>query len=208
MPLKRPRNYKQPSIVSGLSIDDILNMDINEINKLSEKEMKLVLGRLVSAVNKRVRRFQAKGISTPATVSLMRSGGALSVKGKNVNQMRKEFARARNFLNMETSTQKGYTKTMKKITETLKDRGITISPKDLDRVFAVWNRLVEIDPSIKLHDFKYSLWQDIAMLSDSMDIDDKIQAMQERYTELYEQQQETEYGKEVTLYGVSGFFEI
>ena len=207
MPRQKPKKYKQPSLVSGLSIDDILNMDIVDFNRLSEKDLKLVVGRMVSAVNKRLRRFEKKGISTPATRALMKSGGVLSVKGKNANQLRKEYARARNFLNMETSTQKGYKKVQEKITDTLKQRGVDIEPDELDELFEVWNDLIEIDPSVSLSKDKYTLMQDIANMPDNIDISQKLEKAKERYTEIYEQQQE-EFGKEVTLYGVSGFFEI
>lgn len=210
MPRQKPKKYKQPSLVSGLSIDDILNMDIVDFNRLSEKDLKLVVGRLVSAGNKRLRRMKAKGLISPAMVSLDKTPGGMgfSVKGKKINELRKEYARARNFLTKETSTVKGYTKVLLKTVDTLRERGINITPDDLERVFKVWNRLVEIDPTIKLHDFKYDLWEDIARLAPDLDIDTKVQKMQERYTELYEQQKEQEFGKEVTLYGVSGFFEI
>lgn len=207
MPRQKPKKYKQPSLVSGLSIDDILNMDIVDFNRLSEKDLKLVVGRMVSAVNKRLRRFAKKGISTPATRALMKSGGVLSVKGKNANQLRKEYARARNFLNMETSTQKGYKKVQEKISDTLQQRGINVEPDELDELFEVWNDLIEIDPSISLNKDKYQLMQDIANMPDDINVSKKIQKAKERYTEIYEQQQE-EFGKEVTLYGVSGFFEI
>ena len=207
MPRQKPKKYKQPSLVSGLSIDDILNMDIVDFNRLSEKDLKLVVGRMVSAVNKRLRRFAKKGISTPATRALMKSGGVLSVKGKNANQLRKEYARARNFLNMETSTQKGYKKVQEKISDTLQQRGINVEPDELDELFEVWNDLIEIDPSVSLNKDKYQLMQDIANMPDDINVSEKIQKAKERYTEIYEQQQE-EFGKEVTLYGVSGFFEI
>ena len=207
MPRQKPKKYKQPSLVSGLSIDDILNMDIVDFNRLSEKDLKLVVGRMVSAVNKRLRRFAKKGISTPATRALMKSGGVLSVKGKNANQLRKEYARARNFLNMETSTQKGYKKVQEKITDTLKQRGVDIESDKLDELFEVWNDLLEIDPSVSLSKDKYTLMQDIANMPDNIDVSQKLEKAKERYTEIYEQQQE-EFGKEATLYGVSGFFEI
>ena len=210
MPRQKPKKYKQPSLVSGLSIEDILNMDVVDFNKLQEKDLKLVVGRLVSAANKRLRRMKNKGLTSPAMVSLARSDGGLlfSVKGKNTNQLRKEYARARNFLSKETSTIKGYSKVLKKTVKTLRDRGIELSPDELENVFKVWNKLVEIDPTIKLHDYKYDLWEDIAKMFGSKPIEDIIIDIQQRYTELYEQQQEQQYGKEVTLYGVSGFFEL
>ena len=200
--------YKQPSIVSGMSVNDILNMSEKRFNKLTEKELKLVVGRLVSAVNKRVRRFEKAGISTPATRSLEKSGGKLSVKGKSLNELRSEYARARNFMNMETSTRKGYEKVQKKISDTLRDRGYDITPNELDDMFEVFNSLLESDPSISLSKDKYQLMQDIANMPDKLDLSEKVQKAKERYTELYEKEQQELNGQEVDLYGVSGFFEV
>ena len=200
--------YKQPSIVSGMSVNDILNMSEKRFNKLTEKELKLVVGRLVSAVNKRVRRFEKAGITTPATRSLEKSGGKLSVKGKSLNELRSEYARARNFMNMETSTRKGYEKVQKKISDTLRDRGYDITPNELDDMFEVFNSLLESDPSISLSKDKYQLMQDIANMPDKLDLSEKVQKAKERYTELYEKEQQELNGQEVDLYGVSGFFEV
>lgn len=204
----KPATYKQPSIVSGMSVSDILNMSEKRFNKLTERELKLVVGRLVSAVNKRVRRFEKAGITTPATRALEKSGGKLSVKGKSLNELRSEYARARNFLNMETSTRKGYEQVQKRISETLKERGYDISPNELDDMFEVYNDLLEIDPSLSLSKDRYLLMQEIANMPDDLDVSEKVLKAKERYTELYEQEQMELNGKEVDLYGVSGFFEI
>lgn len=204
----KPATYKQPSIVSGMSVSDILNMSESRFNKLTERELKLVVGRLVSAVNKRVRRFEKAGITTPATRALEKSGGKLSVKGKSLNELRSEYARARNFLNMETSTRKGYEQVQKKISETLRERGYDISPNELDDMFEVYNDLLEIDPSLSMSKDRYLLMQEIANMPDDLDVSEKVLKAKERYTELYEQEQMELNGKEVDLYGVSGFFEI
>lgn len=204
----KPATYKQPSIVSGMSVSDILNMSEKRFNKLTERELKLVVGRLVSAVNKRVRRFEKAGITTPATRALEKSGGKLSVKGKSLNELRSEYARARNFLNMETSTRKGYEQVQKRISETLKERGYDITPNELDDMFEVYNDLLEIDPSLSLSKDRYLLMQEIANMPDDLDVSEKVLKAKERYTELYEQEQMELNGKEVDLYGVSGFFEI
>ena len=201
MPKKK---YKQPSIVSGLSVKDIINMDIGQFNALSLSNLRKVVGRLVSAVNKRLRRFNKAGISTPATRALEKSGGVLSTKDKDMQQLRNEFARARNFLNMETSTQAGFKNVQKRTVETLKERGVDIKKSELDELFEVWNDLTELDPTVEDSKYKYQLMQDIANMPDDMDVDDKILKAKELRTELYEKEQ----GREVELYGVSGFFEV
>ena len=57
------RTYKQPSIVSGMTIQDILNMDNKTFNSLNTSDMRKVVGRLVSAGNKRLRSFERAGES-------------------------------------------------------------------------------------------------------------------------------------------------
>lgn len=207
MPKRKPKTYKQPSIVSGKSISDILNMDIRDFNKLGLSDLRKVVGRLVSAVNKRVRRFMKSGISTPATRSLEKSGGMLSTKDKDLNQLRTEFARGRNFLEMETSSRKGYEEVQKKTIQTLQERGIDLTTDELDDVLEVYGRLKDIDPSVSVTMDSSQMIGEIAKLDNTQDVQTRIMQAKERYNELYEENQQ-QYGKEVTLYGVSGFFEL
>lgn len=123
------RAYKQKSIVSGLSIDDILNMDIDEFNKLNLSDLRKITGRLVSAANKRLRRFAASGIFTPATRAVERSGGSFSTKNKPLNALRSEFARAKTFLSAKTSTRQRYEKTANTFLEKMNVYGIDINKK-------------------------------------------------------------------------------
>lgn len=102
------RTYKQPSLVSGMSVADIMNMDNRTFNKLSASDLRKVVGRLVSAGNKRIRNLQKGGYTTPALRGLEKTGGVLSTKGKDLNALRSEYARARNFLASKTSTKAGY----------------------------------------------------------------------------------------------------
>lgn len=121
-----PKTYKQKSIVSGMSINDIMNMGIKQFNKLTEPELRKVVGRLVSASNKRIRRMESSGIETPALRKVNKSGGVFSVKDKNLNQLRSEFSRAKSFLQSPTSSIKGYKEVQKKTVEGLKKQGIDV----------------------------------------------------------------------------------
>ena len=127
-----PKTYKQKSIVSGLSINDIMNMDIRKFNKLTEPELRKVVGRLVSASNKRIRRMESAGIETPALRKVNKSGGVFSVRDKNLNQLRSEFVRAKSFLQSPTSSIKGYKETQKKTIEGLKKQGIDVKQEVID----------------------------------------------------------------------------
>lgn len=197
------RKYKNPSIVSGMSIDDIMNMDIQTFNKLNKSDLRKVVGRLVSAGNKRLRSFEKAGESSPATRHIERSGGAFSTKGKNVNELRAEYTRAKTFLQSKTSSRRGWKKVKKDTAETLKRQGVNgITPDKLDDVLKVYERLKEVDPFVATKNMKYRIMSDISEMTDGRNIDDVMTEMLDRIDDIYEEQQGGANG------GVSGFFEI
>lgn len=98
--------------VKGLKLDTILNMDWEQLNSLSESEMKQITSRLVSASNKRIRRLEqtTMGTSSFAYQKVESRGKKFSVRGKNLNQVKQEFKLAKQFLQYKTSTVGGWKK--------------------------------------------------------------------------------------------------
>lgn len=96
--------------ISGLSIGDIMEISWDELNQLDIKELKQVTSRLVSASNKRIRRLAKteRGTSSFAYQTVENRGRVFSVRGKDANAVKQEFKLAKNFLNMKTSTVKGW----------------------------------------------------------------------------------------------------
>lgn len=96
--------------VKGLKISDIVSMDWERLNKLSEKDLRSLTNRLVSASNKRIRRLEktTRGTSSFAYQSVQERGRKFSTRGKNVNQLKQEFKLAKQFLGYKTSTVKGW----------------------------------------------------------------------------------------------------
>ena len=200
------RIYKQPSIVSGMSVQDILNMDNATFNKLTESEMRKVVGRLVSAGNKRLRSFERAGESSPATRHVEKSGGAFSTKGKDLNALRAEYTRAKNFLQAKTGTRKGWTKTRRETIEGLRKQGVEMSEKQFDKAWKAYEDLKELSPEVANRGLKYSVLKDVAnMVTDENKTADEIAvALNENLSQIYEEQARLEHGFD----GVSGFFEI
>ena len=96
--------------IKGLSIQDIIDMDWRDINRLSEGELKQLSMRLNSAANKRLRRLEQSGQSkwSPAYAHIKKSGGDFTVKGKDTKTaIKNEIQRATDFLNAKTSTAAG-----------------------------------------------------------------------------------------------------
>ena len=89
-----------------MTVREILDIDISDVNRFSEKTLRAAVQTLSSAANKRVRRINAAGVISPA-VRATEQHGKFTPKGKSRNQLLSEFVRAVNFLRSETSTVKG-----------------------------------------------------------------------------------------------------
>lgn len=200
------RTYKQPSIVSGMSVKDILNMDINTFNKLITSDLRKVVGRLVSAGNKRLRSFERAGESSPATRHVATSGGAFSTRGKDLNALRAEYTRAKNFLQSKTGTRKGWKKIKKETLEGLKKHGIEMTESQFNDVWSAYENLKELSPEVANRGLKYSVLKDVAdMVKDADKSADEIAtALHENLSKIYEERAGLNDGSD----GVSGFFEI
>lgn len=75
------------------------------------------VSRLASMANKRLERLEKNNLTdTPAYQGFLRSGGKrFGIKGKSYNEVQKEMARIRNFINAETSTIRGANRVLKEI---------------------------------------------------------------------------------------------
>lgn len=134
--------------VKGLSISEIMDIDLDAFNSLKESDLRHLTSRLVSAANKRVRRLEAKGINSPAMRNLG-NGKRFSTKlekgtkrENRVNKLRQEFARARSFLSSETSTIKGYGSYVRRTKEEIAD-ALGMSMSDLESSLDI-NRLFDL----------------------------------------------------------------
>ena len=134
--------------VDGLSIQDILNMDYADVAKLSRKELSKITSRLVSASNKRLRRLEKSDYigESPAYRSVrIRTGDVrFSVKGKSQGQLQNVFTEAKHFLNLKTSTLKGYKNVIKNIKDTIQTKvGKSISEIDVSKLYDALHKAQE-----------------------------------------------------------------
>lgn len=200
------RKYKQPSIVSGMSVQDILNMDIDTFNKLNTSDLRKVVGRLVSAGNKRLRSFERAGERSPATRYVAKSGGKFSTKGKDLNALRSEYTRVKNFMQAKTGTRKGWKQVKRETIASLKKHGVEMTERQFDDVWTAYEDLKELSPEVANRGLKYSVLKDVAdMVTDTNKSADEIaMALNENLSRIYEEQAGLNNGVD----GVSGFFEI
>lgn len=196
------RKYKNKSIVSGLTIDTILNMDIKTFNRLDKSDLQKIVGRLVSAGNKRIRALEKANIETPATKYVKDTGGKFSTRGKSLNQLRSEYIRAKNFINAKTSSVSGWKKVKRETVKGLKGSGVNVNANNLDSVLMAYEKLKSIDPSVGERQLKYKVMGRIVDEIDHKTPEQIALELSGRINEIYESSIEEDDT------GLSDFFEI
>lgn len=131
--------------VKGLSTEDILNMDVNAINRMNARTLKALASRLVSSMNKRIRSLEAKSPESMALHSLPQ-GFRFSTKGKNRNEVRSLVGQMQQFGKMKTSTVSGF-KTYRKGVEK-KVGGKLSELQDESKFWETFRRLQESNGAI------------------------------------------------------------
>lgn len=105
--------------IKGKSIQDIINIPMDDVINMNEKELRALTNRLVSASNKRLRRLKK---SKNGTLSPVYTKTRFSTKGLNRNKLLSEFKRNKNFLTAQTSTVKGWNQYRTEVEERLGGR--------------------------------------------------------------------------------------
>lgn len=181
--------------VKGLSIKDILNMDFEDVQKLSRKELSQVTSRLVSASNKRIRRLEKTDLGeSPALRSLKARTGdiRLSVKGKSQGQLQRTFTEAKHFLNLKTSTIGGYKSVIKNIKKSVSERtSRSVTEIDVSKLYSTLHKAQELGLIDKRGSkgSEQAVNEIIDILENNPDksIDDIINDIDDWYTEMYEE---------------------
>ena len=97
-----------------MTTEEIINLDIEDIQKLNTKQLQRLTTQIVSTANKRVKALQSAGLGDSLILTQMKDfSGRFSskIEGKNkLNRLRNTFSNVRNFLLAETSTVRGYKK--------------------------------------------------------------------------------------------------
>ena len=147
------KNIKPVISTKGLSTQDILNMDVYKLNKQS---LKAVVNRLISSANKRLRRLQKSGSSSPAFKQHYdydkKELKPFTLKGaKTRNEVENVMKRVKSFLQAKSSTIKGYREYVQEVKVQLGD----FESKEQANEF--WNTYNEW---IKTHPELYHLYGD------------------------------------------------
>ena len=125
-------------------IDDILNIDINDLNRMTKKQLSDVVRQLSKTANQRIYRLKRTktGTLSPAYHHVEKRGENFGVKGKTLNQLRNEYADLKKFLKMKTSTVSGWDKIRK---ETYNRIGTDFAGVDEARFWNLYRKLEQLD---------------------------------------------------------------
>ena len=199
-----PRKKPEPRLdVKGKSIQEIGEISVYDFHNI--KDLRNAVNRLASAGNKRLRRFEARGESSPATRYIEDSGGRFSSRGKNWNELMQEFVRARDFLNAKSGSLTEWMKIKRDTIDALSEKNINLSNDQWRDFWKSYEKIKQMDPRVKEKDFKYLALREVHRLqveNDNMltpeDMASRITG--DRLTELYEQakQQEQEFNADVS----------
>lgn len=127
---------------TGYTVKEILDADIDDLKKLSGKELKNVVATLRDAAAKRYKRAIAKNELDPAITAFRdKYHGRISVAGRSDAELRKELQKGYYFLNAKTSTSTGRA-VVKAALE--KATGEELTRKQIDRLWKVMDKLGEL----------------------------------------------------------------
>lgn len=187
------------------SISYLQNLTNRQLTNLTRNELAKVVSKLASAANKRTKRLIQSGVPSPALIGRVERGKVkFSVKGKNVDELKKEYLEVKSYLSSETSTVKGARKVMNTVIDTLKNKkGIEITENQYKDFFKIYERVKEVDPYISSQSMKYKVFEAISNKMDYANPDDVIDSVIDDLENLYEQSM-----KESDDYDLSRFFEI
>lgn len=104
-------------------VNILLKLTPEDINKMTFNELRKSVSILASAGNKRLKRLAASGVGqmSPAYIMAQKraytgiAGGKFGVAGKDINQLRNEYAAIRAYMSQKTSTVKGFKQVRKKL---------------------------------------------------------------------------------------------
>lgn len=100
--------------VSGKSIDEFINLNYEDINRMGERDLRAIASRLVSASNKRIRRLEKNNLAD-ISPSMHDIRGQFSLKGaKTRESVMHQILRMQQFMSRKTSTIKGFNEVKQK----------------------------------------------------------------------------------------------
>jgi hypothetical protein len=129
--------------------------------------------------------MQAQNESSPALIRAMESGGNFSVKGKSLDELKKEFMRVKSFLQDKTSDLKRWKKLKNKLKESLGKSGIVIDENKVGKVIHIYEEIRKKNPEVSAKEFKYKIFETIQTMPDDISINQQIENIADNLENIY-----------------------
>ena len=170
---------------------ELLNMDMDTFNRMSKDDLKKAVSILAREGNKRVKEFERSGEESPATRYIEQSGGKFTASGKDLNQLRAEFMREKDFIESKSGSVSKWHDVKERTMESLSDEGVEISENEFDTMWKAYERLKESNPEVANKEMKYLVLQEIAnMATDRRRTPASIaRSMEQKLSEIYEREE-------------------
>lgn len=134
---------------------ELLALSPADVTRMTAKELRQVVSKLASSANKRLVRLGASEVGklSPAYQKAIERdytgshGGKFGTRGKNLNQLRNEFKAARGFLQLKTSSIKGWKGYRQKIYDRI-GGGFSSDVKESE-FWKNYRKLSELHPEIQ-----------------------------------------------------------
>ena len=184
-----------------LTVKTLLTLDYAEINNLDASQivqLRKAVKVLADAGNKRLKRFEEKSEESPAFQYVKggkRSKGNFTTKGKDLNQLKAEFQRAKTFMTSKTGSLTGWNNVKKETIDKLKaESDIELTPEQFDVFWRSYTELTRTDAGKKIaKQYKYQILEEISEIQKpGMSVSDIVGNLQSKITELYESAKEEE----------------
>lgn len=195
---KKTRYQRKYSYVAGKSTRQLLDIDLKEFLTLTQDQLKQVVSRLAATANKRLKEFEKRGESSPAYTKAMKSGGKFKVGGKNLNELRKEYLRAKDYLTSKTGTRQQFKDIVDRTINTLQHQGIDLDRQQFGKFWQTYNDLKRYDASISNRNMKYRVLReirDVVVKNPNMSLEERTEQMRRKLVSIYEESVQDESGK-------------
>lgn len=164
-----------------MKIQDALNVTPQQINSMTERELRAYARTLFDVANKRITRVNDSGVYSPSVIYLKTQKGIEKFyKPQTMGELRESVATARKFLSKESSTVSG----SKAIDRRVRARIGADKNTDLRGFWQGYRRFTEEYPELLYKEGSDRLIKDLYQMYDGNDIDgEDLLAAAEEYAE-------------------------
>lgn len=169
---------------------DLVDISIDEFNRLTKSELKEATQVLASAGNKRLKRMQAAGVTSPSAEHVLKRG-KFSTEGKTFQQLKNEYMRAKNFLQSRTGGLREMARLRSESMEALEAAGVIgVTAENYGEFWRAYEELKKSDPSVANAKMKYLVLQEIAdKQREGKNFDEIVTETKQQLQDIYEQAQ-------------------